>query len=64
MAFFMLLSPALSAPFSFADNARVELMANLEVKKYRIIESRHHCNVSKLLFYIYYIEDYPFFIHS
>lgn len=50
MAFFMLLSPALSAPFSFADNARVELVANLEVKKYRIIESRHHCNVSKLLF--------------
>ena len=64
MAFFMLLSLALSAPFSFADNARVELVGNLEVKKCRIILGGHHCNVSKLLLYIYYIEDYPFFMHS
>lgn len=37
MAFLVLLSPALSAPFSFADNATVELVGNLEVKKCRII---------------------------
>lgn len=64
MAFFMLLSPALSAPFSFADNARVELVRNLEVKKGRIILSGHHFNASKLLLHMYHIEDFPFFIHS
>jgi len=37
MATFMLLSPALSAPFSFSDNARVELVGNIEVEKCRII---------------------------
>lgn len=51
MAFFMLLSPALSAPFSFAYDARVGLVENLEMKKCRIILSGHHCNISN--FYIY-----------
>lgn len=64
MAFFMLLYPALSAPFSFAYNARIGLVENLEVKMCKIILSRHHCNVLKLLLHIHYIEDYPFFTHS
>lgn len=63
MAFFVLLSPALSAPFSFAYNARVGLVENLEVKKCRIILSGHHYNISNLLLYIHYIEDYIFFVH-
>lgn len=60
MAFFVLLSSSVSGPFMFPDNAGVELVGKLKVKKCRIILSRHHCNVYKLALYISYIENYTF----
>lgn len=59
MAFFVLLSSSISGPFPFPGNARVELGGKSEVK-FRIISSRHRCNVYKLALYIRYMENYTF----
>lgn len=57
MAFFVLLSSSISGPFLFPGNAGVG--GKLEVK-FRIILSRHRCNVYKLALYIRYMENYTF----